>query len=126
MEKKDDGLDIFREMKDALGVGKHFEDEIIDAFEKSLDIMEESDSKFKGVKEAYTNTLIEIMKAPQEAQGLILIALMHKCLHVDEVPQIIEQEKEFMNMYTLDKLLKSDNPIAKLTMIALKAGSGKE
>lgn len=23
MEKKDDGLDIFREMKDALGVGKH-------------------------------------------------------------------------------------------------------
>lgn len=64
---------------------------------------------FKGVKEAYTNTLIEIMKAPQEAQGLILIALMHKCLHVDEVPQIIEQE--FMTMYTLDKLSKSDNPI---------------
>jgi hypothetical protein len=126
MEKKDDGLDIFREMKDALGVGKHFEDEVIDAFEKSLDIMEESDSKFKGVKEAYTNTLIEIMKAPQEAQGLILIALMYKCLHVDEVPQIIEQEKEFMTMYTLDKLSKSDNPIAKLTMIALKAGSGKK
>lgn len=126
MEKKDDGLDIFREMKDALGVGKHFEDKVIDAFEKSLDIMEESDSKFKGVKEVYINTLIEIMKAPQEAQGLILIVLMHKCLHVDEVSQIIEQEKEFMNMYTLDKLSKSDNPIAKLTMIALKAGSGKE
>jgi hypothetical protein len=126
MENKDDGLDIFREMKDALGVGKYFEDEVIDAFEKSLDIMEESDSKFKGVKEAYTNTLIEIMKAPQEAQGLILIVLMHKCLHVDEVSQIIEQEKEFMTMYTLDKLSKSDNPIAKLNMIALKAGSGKE
>lgn len=124
MEKKDDGLDIFREMKDTLGVGKHFEDEVIDAFEKSLDIMEESDSKFKGVKEAHTNTLIEIMKAPQEAQGLILIALMHKCLHVDEVPQIIEQE--FMTMYTLDKLSKSDNPIARLTMIALKARSVEE
>lgn len=47
MEKKDDGLDIFREMKDALGVGKHFEDEVIDAFEKSLDIIEESDSNSK-------------------------------------------------------------------------------
>lgn len=126
MEKKDDGLDIFREMKDALGVGKHFEDETIDAFEKSLDIMEERDSKFKGTKEAYTNVLIEIMKVPQEAQGLILIALMHKCLHVDEVSQIIEQEEEFMTMYTLDKLSKSNNPIAKLTMVAIKAGRGKE
>ena len=37
------------------------------------------------------------------------------------VPQIIEQEKEFMNMYTLDKLSRSDNPIARLTMMALKA-----
>lgn len=126
MEKKDDGLDILREMKDTLGVGKHFEDEVIDAFEKSLDIMKESGSKFKGVKEAYTNTLIEIMKVPQEAQGLILIALMHKCLHVDEVSQIIEQEKELMTMYTLDKLSKSDNPIAKLTMMALKARSVEE
>ena len=126
MEKKDDGLDIFREMKDALGVGKHFEDEVIDTFERSLDIMEERDSKFKGTKEAYTNVLIEIMKVPQEAQGLILIALMHKCLHVDEVYQIIEQEKEFMAGYTLDKLSKSDNPIAKLTMMALEVGSGKE
>lgn len=123
MEKKDDGLCIFREMKDTLGVGKHFEDEVIDTFEKSLDIMEESDSKFKGVKEAYTNTLIEIMKAPQEAQRLILVALMHKCLHVDEVHQIIEKEKEFMTMYTLDKLSKSDNPIARLTVAALKAQS---
>jgi hypothetical protein len=121
MEKKDDGLDIFREMRDQLGVGKHFEDEVIDAFEKSLDIMEESDPKFKGVKEVYTNTLIEIMKAPQEAQGLIVIALMHKCLHVDEIPQIIGQEKEFIDMYTLDKLSKSDNPIAKLTVAAIRA-----
>lgn len=126
MEKKDDDLDIFREVKEALGVGKHFEDEIIDAFEKSLDITEESDSKFKGVKEVYTNTLIEIMKAPQEAQGVILITLMHKCLHVDEVPQIIKQEKEFMSMYTLDKLSKSDSPIVRLTMMALKAGNDEE
>lgn len=121
MENKNDGLDIFRDMKDMLGVGKHFEQEVIDAFEKSLDIMEEDDSKFKGVKEVYTNTLIELMKAPQEAQGLVLIALMHKCLHVEEVPQIIEQEKEFMQMYTLDKLSKSDNPIARLAVTALKA-----
>lgn len=121
MENKNDGLDIFRDMKDMLGVGKHFEQEVIDAFEKSLDIMEEGDLKFKGVKEAYTNTLIELMKAPQEAQGLVLIALMHKCLHVEEVPQIIEQEKEFMQMYTLDKLSKSDNPIARLAVTALKA-----
>lgn len=121
MEKKDDGLDIFREMRDTLGVGKHFEDEVIDAFEKSLDLMEESDSKFKGTKEAYTNVLIEIMKVPQEAHGLIIIALMHKCLHVNEIPQIIENEAEFMQMYTIDKLLKSDNSIARLTVEALKA-----
>lgn len=38
----------------------------------------------------------------------------------------MEKKKEFMTMYTLDKLSKSDNPIAKLTMIALKVGSGKE
>lgn len=34
--------------------------------------------------------------------------------------------KEFMNMYTLDKLSKSDNPIARLTMMALKARSVEE
>lgn len=123
MENKNDGLDIFRDMEDMLGVGKHFEQEVIDAFEKSLDVMEEDDSKFKGVKEVYTNTLIELMKAPQEAQGLVLIALMHKCLHVNEVVQIIEQEKDFIQMYTVDKLSKSDNPIARLAVTALKAQS---
>lgn len=77
--------------------------------------------EYKGAKEVYTNTLIEIKKAPQKAQGAIIIALMHKCLHVEEVPQIIENEKEFIQLYTIDKLLKSDNPIARLTMTALKA-----
>lgn len=61
------------------------------------------------------------MKVPQEAHGLIIIALMHKCLHVNEIPQIIENEAEFMQMYTIDKLLKSDNSIARLTVEALKA-----
>lgn len=121
MENKNDGLDIFREMREALGFGKHFEQEVIDAFEKTIDTMEEGDPKYKGAKEVYTNSLIEIMKAPQEVQGLIIIALIHKCLHVDEVVQIIEQEKDFIEMYTIDKLSKSDNPIARLTMLALKA-----
>lgn len=82
--------------------------------------MEEDNSELKGTKEAYTNVLIEIMKVPQEAQGLIIVALMHKCLHVNDVFQIIEREKEFMQMYTIDKLSKSNNPIARLTIEALK------
>lgn len=48
MEKKDDGLDIFREIRDQLGFGKHFEQEVVDAFEKAIDTIEESDPRVQG------------------------------------------------------------------------------
>lgn len=119
--KEESMRDMVEGLEEVLGIGQFFEPEIIEAFEKSLEDMEEIAPEYKGIKDAYTNTLIEIMKAPQPAQGVIITCLIHKCLLINEVPALIEHEKQFITDYLDERLSKADNPITRLISMAIKA-----
>lgn len=119
--KEESMRNMIEGLEEALGVNRHFEPDVVYAFEKSLEEMEEMTPEYKGLKEAYTNTLIEIMKVPQQAQGIIITCLMHKCLYINEIPALIEHEKDFITSYIIQRLGESSNPIARLATAAFKS-----
>lgn len=119
--KEESMRDMIEGLEGALGIGQFFEPEVIEAFERSLEDMEEIAPEYKGIKDVYTNTLIEIMKAPQPARGVIITCLMHKCLLINEQLSLIEHENQFLMDYFDERLSKADNSITRLIGMAIKA-----
>ncbi len=116
--------DLLSEMSELFS--KPFSDEAVEAFETALADMEREDPEHKGATEAYTNALIEIKKASKESYGIIIAALIHRCLSVSDVMSLMESEKNFLSTYMLSEIVKSDTSLGRLTKEALKHQDNNE
>lgn len=116
--EKSQGFNPLEGLMNDLGLMGKFDQEVLDSFDKALEMLESQGKEAAGITNFRNNVLLELKKNPDEdIQAVVLMNLFSK-MSLKTQMMMLKEHLNIIEGYLQDKIEKSDNPLAKLILAA--------